>query len=107
MALLPQRTPSVFLIEDDLPQRAEADETIWPLSTLLRVRAAYQPGTSQRRWQPTSVNGRKLAAWVQEAGLHAFVSARRAEGWALLLTTQGSTATGMPTLRLTFHHPQI
>lgn len=91
--------------KDTFPQRAEDDATSWPLSTLLKVLAVYQPGTHQRHWQPTRVNGLELAAGEQEAGLHAFVNARRIEGWVLLLTTQGSTAAGIPTMRLTFRPP--
>lgn len=91
--------------QDDHPQ-GDADEgTSWPLSPLLKVLAAYQLFDHQMCWQPTWVNGLELAAGEQEAGLYAFVSARRAEGWALLLTTQGATAAGIPTLRLTFSHP--
>jgi len=83
----------------------EDDGTSWPLSPLLKVQAAYLPAAHLRCWQPTWVNGHELAAWEQKAGLHAFVMARCAEGWVLLLTTQGITATGIPTLRLTFRHP--
>lgn len=91
---------------DDRPQWNEDEGTSGLLPTLLNVLAAYQPCEHQQRWQPRWVNGLELAAWEQEAGLLAFVSARCAEGWALLLTTQGSTATDMTTLRLTFHHPK-
>lgn len=75
------------------------------LPTLLKVRAAYLPAGQQPCWQPTWMNGRELAPSAQEAGLYAFVTARRIEGWVLCLTTQGMTATGIPTLRLTFRHP--
>lgn len=77
-----------------------------PLPTVLKVLAAYLPADVQQRWQPTQVNGRELATWEQEPGLHAFVTARRTEGWVLFLTSQGITAAGIPTLRLIFRHPQ-
>lgn len=101
MPVLPRISPQAFLLADD----PEDNGTSGTLPPLLHVLATYLPGDLQRPWQPRWVNGLELAAEEQAAGLHAFVSARRAEGWALLLTAQGSTAAGIPTLRLTFYQP--